>query len=479
MLRAKHDRPTPVDDQAVTRSADRADAPSRTRRLWTLSAGLAALSLAFRAIAKRAGSAQWSTEAELRASAAVAPGGMIDAGPDLTAARLAAASPAAFRNGYLEAMSGGQVTGWAAPSGVPVTIVMDNAVVGTVISSLPRPDVEGAGYGPNTGWAFRLPPADPKRPHDVYARVGEKLLNGSASFGADAAAITDPARQIGGVRQGLASALPAEANLRSHPSVIFFADFSSDSSIKSQWTHADAFFNPGPSLPTINNPGKFHVDPATGIRMIEIPIDPAVNGTTGSSWYRLNATPVQELYCRYLMMIDPDVNVGMNELGVKLPGMAGVYERVNEWNYDGRGNRAVWSGRLEHGPQTAPGVYRLKWYWYGADHPVDSQDRGALMLCDCSLRAGQTYCIEQHIRLNTQAADKSWNSDGVLEVYVDGVRVYHAQQVKIRADARAMFQDIPFANFYHGGNTPPKRRIHYRFGGVVTAREYIGPPKRV
>src|SRR4051794_19433213 len=161
----------PIDENREGGIVHDEPAPSLQRRLWSVSLGVAAVFMSLRALAARAP----STVHDLSAADALLPAPLPDAPAGRASVKLGAASPAALRNGYVEALNrSGQVTGWAAPSGVVVTIIMDNAVVGTVTASLPRPDVEGAGYGPNTGWAFRLPAADPKRPHSVRAVVADK-----------------------------------------------------------------------------------------------------------------------------------------------------------------------------------------------------------------------------------------------------------------------------------------------------------------
>src|SRR5436305_6094813 len=140
----------------MTRPDDESTEPSTARRLWSLFLGLSVLSLPLRAIGRRGAVADTASPAPSPPEGPGAIGSdVLDSQiPELAPLKLAAAPPSALRNGYIEALSNGQVTGWASPSGVPVSIVMDNAVVGTVTANLPRPDVQGAGYGPNTGWAF-------------------------------------------------------------------------------------------------------------------------------------------------------------------------------------------------------------------------------------------------------------------------------------------------------------------------------------
>src|SRR4051794_38380572 len=127
---------SPTDENHERRIVGDEPAPSLQRRLWSLSLGAAAVFMSLRALAARTP----STVHDLSAADALLPAPVPDAPPARASVKLGATSPAALRNGYVEALNrSGQVTGWAAPSGVVVTIIMDNAVVGTVTSSLPRP----------------------------------------------------------------------------------------------------------------------------------------------------------------------------------------------------------------------------------------------------------------------------------------------------------------------------------------------------
>jgi len=94
------------------------------------------------------------------------------------------------------------------------------------------------------------------------------------------------------------------------------------------------------------------------------------------------------------------------------------------------------------------------------------------------MKTGNVYCIEQHVRVNTVAADGSANRDGLIEIFVDGVLVYADTQAQVTKSANAGITSIPFANFYHGGTGVPRAPIHYEFSGVAVSPRYIGPPKR-
>ena len=58
--------------------------------------------------------------------------------------------------------------------------------------------------------------------------------------------------------------------------------------------------------------------------------------------------------------------------------------------------------------------------------------------------------------------------------WVDAVKVLKKDKFKIRSSKYALVQDVPFANFYWGGRTPPDRVMYFHFGNVVASRSYVG-----
>ena len=280
--------------------------------------------------------------------------------------------------------------------------------------------------------------------------------------------VTDPVRQIGGALGGLTATVANDRDLASHQDILFYSECSSEDVIRSKWSFVS------PNYPG----GKVCINPQfvswpevglTALRMESQAPSNLISGDSGSSiltWreYPANGKTYRELYTRYLLKIDPDVYVGMNELGVKLPG------------FEGSG----FSYRMEHGAQSAanPGVFRLVMYTYDATRSFDDPNRGSLdrktLVC---LKAAQLYSIEQHVKLNTLAPDGSANPDGIIEIFVDGVLVYADYKAQVSASANATITSMPFANFFHGGSTVPKAPIHYEFSGIATSQRYIGPVK--
>jgi len=74
----------------------------------------------------------------------------------------------------------GICTGWAAQSGVTVSIQLDGAQIGTAVASLSRSDVQAVTGYANTGWSFTIPQTvDRTVVHSVRAFVGTRELQNS------------------------------------------------------------------------------------------------------------------------------------------------------------------------------------------------------------------------------------------------------------------------------------------------------------
>ncbi len=341
------------------------------------------------------------------------------------------------------------------------------------------------------------------------------------------ALIYDPVAQVPDlVQYGIASSVAKDSDLASHPSVLCYSQFASDADCRrgtSNWNWVSTNYDRGTGYfnPIYKNWSWVGLH---AVRMERKVAPPGTDGSSISSASRYTVTrdglpferPIgqqpQELYCRYLLMIDPDVYAGMNELGVKLPGMDGNYDHYIFGNSSPSGGG--FSGRMEHSKQSPsnPHLWELRGYFYIAGY-VDTGLRGLWLHPNVPATLAQGYpvmvsgrpaCVEQHIRLNTYSTtlvngpavfhDGLWwnqdntqrldpdgihwhNSDGLIEFWLNGVKVYSAANHLIRADIRSGITQAPWANFFHGGKLSPIAPIHYEWTGVVAATEYIGPPK--
>jgi hypothetical protein len=339
------------------------------------------------------------------------------------------------------------------------------------------------------------------------------------------AIVTDPASQMGGVQLGLAAnVVTSDAELggpaflmsaqRPGNPVLLYGDVSSDAvfevdSVMGHWDYPD-LTRPGNRRPPIPpkhmqsgpplsqwtyNPVYVRLPQYGGISMVRVthpgPVNPG-NATgsneqmlahrTGSPKYYQRQT-YDELYCRWLMMIDPNMKAGIRD-GVKL----GCVEADNSAivaspNNPKRITGYSYRNNIHTGSAANPGIFRPYTYYFDAGTAQGSA-QGSAFEWDFNgnpvcFKEGQVYSIEIRIKLNTIGPHGVPASDGALEWWVDGVKVFSDTARKIRLDALVDFQKIPWMELYHGGTEPPLTDISVWYGGFVTAKQYIGPPKKV
>jgi hypothetical protein len=272
------------------------------------------------------------------------------------------------------------------------------------------------------------------------------------------ALIHDPARQLGGVKLGLADAVGNEA-LATHPSVIFRPSFASMENIKAEWPVDER---------TLMEPTKF-ADGASAVKLTSVGIPTLI------SWRKyFKGKGYRKLFGRYRLKVHQNLWEGMNERGVKLPGFSASSDNNVKANYR-------WSYRMEHLKRSYanPYAFRLMLHAYDADNlpGVGSAENRPTKTC---LMLEREYTVEQFLELNTRTPEGKHLADGKTIIWVDGVEVYRDETRMINDDLAEQPEEIGsfFANILHGGRTAPRSAISYTFGDVVVATEYIGPAKR-
>lgn len=244
------------------------------------------------------------------------------------------------------------------------------------------------------------------------------------------------------VKGGLAAAVKRDSDLGRNPNVLRYLELRNEPMLRQLLPRG-----------TMAEPFAYHPEWITGpgglpaLRVSSDPKNPRL-----ISWF-LHFDSQEEVYARYCILIEDDVADGMNELGVKLPGLAG--------------DEVSW--RMEHGP-VAPGnrgLYAALDYIYAADTGSgfgQIRDMGAVF------EAGRWYTIEQYVRLNTIG-----QADGVGKVWINGRLTWQSSTVRYRNDPKSRMNQLHI-NIYHGGMNPVKAPIHYRVAGIVVAKAYLGPP---
>lgn len=207
----------------------------------------------------------------------------------------------------------------------------------------------------------------------------------------------------------------------------------------------------------------------------------------GAAWRRPytsgQALGYDRLHVKFKFKVGLNVRTALNELGMKLPGIAGEYI----WSSSGATtlppppNDGTFQARLWHSKQSNahPHLYRGATYWYGADHPF-SQFSGIGQVrwfnkVNFCFEAGREYALEQGMVLNTITAGVP-DKNGEYRVWVDGVLVHEQTGLYIRKYPHAQIQDF-FVNLYHGGTTRfPLGPITYSLAEFEFSEKYIGVP---
>lgn len=187
----------------------------------------------------------------------------------------------------------------------------------------------------------------------------------------------------------------------------------------------------------------------------------------------MGTTAERELYCIYGLRIDPDVAVGMTEIGVKLPGFEG-------FGYSAR----MWHGRPVNGKVP------LFLHWYGATHPVGGGSAENIPT-NVSVTLGEVFWVRQRIKQNTVYLDRpaglngqgdqtyEAEADGAVEVWIGPDKVLSFVNLVINNTGLGEILKF-FQNIYHGGvSLVPSAPIHYEFAGVAIGRTLMALPALV
>ena len=189
-----------------------------------------------------------------------------------------------------------------------------------------------------------------------------------------------------------------------------------------------------------------------------------LNENTKQMWTgtALGRAELNDLYLRYCFMLESDVWVGFNELGMKLAGFA---------------SGSTISTVMWHAQPDAQNRIRLTTYWFGGN--LQPGTHGGDWLQGYYLDPGQWYCIEQHFKVNTRNADGSINDDAELDVWLDDRPVYSRRNFRVHSSPTIPIEiQQVHGQIYHGGRNTPLTPIHYRVTGVALAKRRIGVPQR-
>lgn len=219
---------------------------------------------------------------------------------------------------------------------------------------------------------------------------------------------------------------------------------------------------------------------------------PRVENKKAKAMFKLGQVP-DEVYVRYLIEYPADNDPRGLWLGSKLPGASSCF-----------GGQFAWSPSPNVAAEkpfvmqpddcfgfaidVAPPVFveegpLMAWLPYMYD-PVDARmtnpNRGATYMTNAALKPGLLYSVEFRIKENTpNSAAGPWKRDGVFSLWINGVKVYHSEERVFRLLDFAQIL-TPFDGILmHGGNGAPNTQQRWRLGGIVVAKKYVGPPKKV
>jgi hypothetical protein len=147
--------------------------------------------------------------------------------------------------------------------------------------------------------------------------------------------------------------------------------------------------------------------------------------------------------------------------------------------------------RMESGVFLADGPYTDLRPWLGYNYQIDTDVNPAMRpytdIVDMKFRRGRWYCIEQRCRLNTidltspdAYGNGIANADGLLETWVNGVKVSSQADYKWRRHPAMGIKGVN-TNWYLGGQASHPigaGNMHFRINHVVLATQYIGPRVR-
>jgi hypothetical protein len=277
----------------------------------------------------------------------------------------------------------------------------------------------------------------------------------------------------------LASTVAKDSDLRNHPQVLAYLEFSSVATVtadlaRSNW--ADGGHRAWWAISTIQDSwprryaadGTYVVEPGAGKQFCVL--DPEFYVDRGLPFMRFSGGDVnnrliaahlyagrgiRHAFCRYVLVIEPDVQPNLTD-GVKLPGFEGEYEdTVLHPPHDGK---ITFSWRMIQDMANA-GVDDYLYdgttgSGYGSHHPYGPK-----------FPIGIPVTIEQELDVDApQPKGRVW---------VDGVLV----------GTRDIVTDIDiedlFLNIYHGGTRKSKKPIHYRLAAACVATSYIGVPREL
>jgi len=274
---------------------------------------------------------------------------------------------------------------------------------------------------------------------------------------------------------GIATLFPSDNNIDSHPNVFYSENFNTngwvDTSLKKLGFKNNAWTNTL-KVNYISHENLPHYSKTKGKSLAaNFEVDKHLGSNLEYVFKSNHGREPEEAYFRYYLMLAPGTSVSG---GGKLPGFSGTYNKAG-WGGRPNNGRNGWSARGAFFKTVANklspwlGETPIGSYIYEANNNQRYGDTFAWGDQLSTLKNGQWYCIEQHIKLNTPK-----HQDGILEAWVDGIKVYQKNDLYVRDTAELKIEKVWF-NFFFGGTERPRQNFDMYLDNIVIASSYIGP----
>lgn len=179
------------------------------------------------------------------------------------------------------------------------------------------------------------------------------------------------------------------------------------------------------------------------------------------------AEPPEQLYFRYYVKFDDDWRTTSSG---KLPGFSGVYGSSGKGGHPSSSTQPGWSARLMFGPNhTEDDRIDLGYYVYHLGQEKRYGD-GLGWNEAGKLKAGEWYCLEGEVELNTLGV-----SDGALRAWVDGTPAFDLSGLEFRRPSEPEIKIESFwFNVYYGGKAVAPQQLGLTIDEVVVDTDRVG-----
>jgi hypothetical protein len=175
----------------------------------------------------------------------------------------------------------------------------------------------------------------------------------------------------------------------------------------------------------------------------------------------------EQLFFRYYLKFDEDWIATSHG---KLPGFSGVYGSSGKGGYQSRPSEPGWSARMMFSPNHGhDSRIDLGYYVYHLGQEEKYGD-GLDWNESGQLRAGEWYCLEGEVELNTLGL-----ADGALRAWVDGTPAFDLSGLEFRRRSEPEIKIESFwVNVYYGGKSVAPHDLGLAIDEVIVDTNRIG-----